>query len=374
MEHPGLYIHVPFCKSKCGYCDFYSVTGLNDIPEYIKALLEEISIYSNENWHFDSVYIGGGTPSLLDPADIAKILTRLRKNFPIAADAEITLEANPADIHGLFLTSLRQAGINRLNLGIQSFDDCMLHFLGRRHTAIQAIESIRQARTVGFDNIGLDLIFGIPGQTLEAWQNTLYEALALLPEHLSCYQLNLENHTPLGQRHGQNEFSLPNEEQQYVFLAATADILEDAGYVQYEISSFARDGGYKSRHNGKYWRHIPYLGLGPAAHSFSGSRRWWNHASLKSYLSDLGAGRRPVAGEELLTAAEYKLETRFLALRTREWAPLGIIMERHEGADDGPKNEIMDELEKQGFIVVRDGYFQPTRRGLAVADRLALIL
>jgi oxygen-independent coproporphyrinogen-3 oxidase len=373
MAQPGLYIHVPFCETKCGYCDFYSVTSLSDIPEYIKAVLEEISLYSHDFKCFDTIYIGGGTPSLLSCSALSEILAQARDTFSIAADAEITVEVNPADAHPHFLTSLRRTGVNRLNLGIQSFDESILRFLDRRHTPRQALESIAQTRSAGFNNIGLDLIYGIPDQSLLSWKDTLSLALSFEPEHLSCYQLSLEGDTPLGRRHQNGEFALPDEDGQVDFFMTTADILEDAGYLHYEVSNFARDESCKSRHNQKYWRHIPYLGIGPAAHSFFSERRWWNHRSIKQYLLELQKGKRPVEGSEQLTLSQKRLETCFLGLRTGDGIPMRHFSEQ-QNTPHPEKSKILDELVRQGLIVIRNGFLKPTRRGLAVADRLALIL
>jgi oxygen-independent coproporphyrinogen-3 oxidase len=373
MAQPGLYIHVPFCETKCGYCDFYSVTSLSDIPDYIKAIVEEMSLYVHNFDCFDTIYIGGGTPSLLSGAALSEMLTQARNTFSIAADAEITVEVNPADTHPNFLESLQRTGVNRLNLGIQSFDENVLRFLDRRHSHKQALESIEQARTAGFDNIGLDLIYGIPNQSLLSWKNTLTRALSFEPEHLSCYQLSLGDDTPLGRRHQDGEFALPDEDGQIDFFMTTADILEEAGYLHYEVSNFARDESCKSRHNQKYWRHSPYLGLGPAAHSFFAEKRWWNHRSIKQYLRDLREGRRPVEGSEQLTHSQKRLETCFLGLRTGEGIPMQHFAEQQHSPRPG-KSTAPDELVRQGFIVIQDGFLKPTRRGLAVADRLALML
>jgi oxygen-independent coproporphyrinogen-3 oxidase len=373
MTWPGLYIHVPFCKRKCSYCNFYSVTTLSDIPEYIKAILEEISLYAYEFKFFDTIYIGGGTPSLLSCDALSEILTQVRNTFTIAADAEITVEVNPADAHSHFLTSLRRTGANRLNLGIQSFDESILRFLDRRHTPKQALQSIAQARAAGFENIGLDLIYGIPDQSPFSWKDALSQALSFDPEHLSCYQLSMEGDTPLGRRYQNSSFALPDEDEAFELFMTTSDILEDAGYLHYEVSNFARDESCKSRHNQKYWHHIPYLGIGPAAHSFSGQGRWWNHRSIKQYMLDILEGRRPVEGSEQLTISQKRLETCFLGLRTGEGIPMQHFSEQ-QNTPQPEKRKILDELVRQGLIVIRDGLLKPTRRGLAVADRLALIL
>jgi len=375
MFRPGLYIHVPFCQSKCNYCNFYSIKPNGNLPEYIHAILEELSLYSDEFSVFDSIYIGGGTPSLLSPEAFSEILNHARKIFRIANNAETTVEINPADASLHFLTALRQTGVNRLNIGIQSFDVNILRFLNRRHNTGQAVQSIEQARMAGFDNIGLDFIYGIPSQSIQSWKETLSQALSFHPEHLSCYQLTLENETPLGRRHQKGEFTLPDEDKQAEFFMTTSDMLEAAGYQHYEISNFARNDGFRSRHNQKYWQHIPYLGIGPAAHSLSGNRRWWNHRSVEKYLIDVRKGKRPVEGSESLTPSQKRLETVFLGLRTSE----GIALKHFAEGDDAfssqqDKEKTLDDLVQQGLVVIRDGFIKPTRRGLAMADRLALIL
>jgi oxygen-independent coproporphyrinogen-3 oxidase len=374
MTRPGLYIHVPFCEKKCAYCNFYSVTSLNDIPEYVNAVLKELSLYNRDFSYFDTIYFGGGTPSLLSAAALSDVLIHVRKTFTIAADAEITAEINPGDADLQFLVSLRKMGVNRLNIGIQSFDEDILRFLDRRHTREQAIHSIEQARAAGFDNIGLDFMYGIPDQSLLSWKGDLSQALSFHPEHLSCYQLSLESDTPLGRRHQNNEFALPGEDEQAELFMLTSDILTGAGYLHYEVSNFSRDDRFKSRHNQKYWRHVPYLGIGPAAHSFSGQRRWWNHRSVKQYLLDLREDRRPLEASETLTLSQQRLEASFLGLRTGEGIPLQHFSEQQEDMSPHEREKVLELLVQRGLIVVRDGFLKPTRRGLAVADRLALML
>jgi oxygen-independent coproporphyrinogen-3 oxidase len=357
MAQPGLYIHVPFCEKKCAYCNFYSVTSLDDIPEYVNAALKELSLYKGDFSFFDTIYFGGGTPSLLSSAALSDILIHVRNTFTIADDAEITVEINPGDADLHFL-----------------FDEDILRFLDRRHTCEQAIHSIEQARATGFDNIGLDLIYGIPDQSLSSWRDALSQALSFHPEHLSCYQLSLEDETPLGRKHQNNEFALPGEDEQAELFMLTSDILTGAGYLHYEVSNFACGDGFKSRHNQKYWRHDPYLGIGPAAHSFSGQRRWWNHRSVKQYLLDLREDRGPLEASETLTLSQLSLEASFLGLRTGEGIPLQHFSEQHENMSPREREKLLDLLVQQGLIVVRDGFLKPTLRGMAVADRLALML
>ena len=209
---PGLYIHIPFCIRKCGYCDFYSVTSRSAIPDYLEALFKEMTMYRGDFDPFDTVYVGGGTPSLLSSEQGKAVLSEIRSNFDLAPDSEITLEANPADLTLSFLESLREIGVNRLNIGVQSFDQEILDFLGRRHSVAQGVSAIQDARQAGFRNLGVDLIYGVPGQQVTSWLETLDQAVGFEPEHLSCYQLTVEPHTPLGKRYGQKEFSLPSED------------------------------------------------------------------------------------------------------------------------------------------------------------------
>jgi len=225
---PGLYIHIPFCRSKCGYCDFYSVTELASISGFIDALIEEMGMCSEIFKSFDTVYFGGGTPSMLPLNQIERILNGVCSHFNLLPDTENTLEANPGDLDLAYLTSLRNLGINRVNIGVQSFNEEILKFLGRRHSVGQALSALEDSRKAGFSNLGLDLIYGVPGQDKALWLKTLNQAVSLLPEHLSCYQLTIEPRTPLGKRHAQGEFSLPSEDLQYDFFMMTSETLERA--------------------------------------------------------------------------------------------------------------------------------------------------
>ena len=370
---PGLYIHIPFCLSKCPYCDFYSSTSISAVPDFLNGLSKEMEMVRNRFDPFDTVYIGGGTPSLLNPEQLERILTRIRENLHLISDAEITIEANPADLNQSFLESMREIGINRINIGVQSFDEKVLGFLGRRHSIKQAISAIEVSRKAGFHNIGLDLIYGVPEQNVESWLDTLKQAATFLPEHLSCYQLTLEAKTPLGIRCQAGEFSVPGEELQYEFFMKTSEFLRDAGYTHYEVSNFARGQEYASRHNQKYWDHSPYLGLGPSAHSFYGNQRWWNHRSLEKYLTAIHAGNLPVQETETLTMEQLRLEALCLGLRTKR----GVFLQgfKNQYAYDlfTEKKELLAKLEEEGFISIRDGFLSPTQTGLALADSLSLI-
>lgn len=274
------------------------------------------------------------------------------------------------------LAALRRAGVNRLNIGCQSFDDESLAFLGRRHRARQAVETIHMTRDAGFNNLGIDLIYGLPGPPGDAfaiWLATLRTALAFHPEHLSCYQLTVETDTPLADLCRKGEIALPDRDIQARYFSRTADILEEAGYLHYEVSSFALGNRFHSRHNSKYWNHTPYLGLGPAAHSFDGRQRRWNHRSVTAYLKDLAAGKPPVADSELLSDEQLRLEALFLGLRTRRGIDLADVKRRYGEDLLVEKEKILKKLKEEKLVEIRNGFLVPTRAGMAVADSLALI-
>ena len=370
---PGLYIHIPFCLSKCHYCDFYSLTSISAVPDFLDALFKEMEMYRNRFNSFDTVYIGGGTPSLLSPQQLENILVRIGENFDLISDSEITVETNPADLNRSYLESIREIGINRINIGVQSFDQKVLNFLGRRHSLMQALSAVEASRKAGFHNIGLDLIYGVPGQSIDSWLDTLKQAVAFSPEHLSCYQLTLEPKTPLGKRYQAGEFSIPGEELQYEFFMKTSQFLEGAGYIHYEVSNFARGTELASRHNQKYWDHSPYLGLGPAAHSFQDNQRWWNHRCLDQYLAAINAGNLPIEETETLTMEQLRLEALYLGLRTKKGVCLQDFKNRYHFDLFTEKKKMLDKLQEEGFISIQEGHLSPTPTGLAVADSLSQI-
>jgi putative oxygen-independent coproporphyrinogen III oxidase len=365
-SYPGLYIHIPFCKTKCPYCDFYSITSTDQIPAFLAALNAEARLYRHQFPAFDSLFLGGGTPSWLGEAHLAALMKNLRRAFAFAPDTEITLEANPDDLTADQLTLFRDLGLNRLSLGVQSFDEAELRFLKRRHTAAQTVRALSLIRAAGFTNLGLDLIYGLPGQSLDAWINTLKTALSFAPEHLSCYQLTLAPETPMGRLAAAGRLNLPDEETQRQFFLLTADFLTAQGYLHYEVANFAREEPYVCRHNLKYWTRTPYLGLGPAAHSFQAGRRWWNFSSVEQYCASLNVGAAPLAGSETLTPAQIRLETLCLGFRTRAGVSLEIIREQPRGG------AILAELTQAGLLRVDRGRVIATPQGLVVADALPL--
>jgi oxygen-independent coproporphyrinogen III oxidase len=363
---PGLYVHVPFCRSKCHYCDFYSVTSRERVDEWLGGLRREARHYQDRFPTFATLYLGGGTPTLLAPHHVEKLFEHLHNHFHFAADAEVTIEANPDDITADLLTCLAGLGVNRISLGVQSFDDGMLRFLGRRHTGRQADEAITRIRRAGFDNVGLDLIYGLPGQSEPAWLEQLAHAVQLQPEHLSCYQLTLDAKTPLGRMLQNGMIQNLEEETERSFFLQTSRFLEDQGFTHYEVSNFARGDRFRSRHNCNYWNHTPYLGLGPGAHSFLDGERWWNIRSLDAYCRVLAEGGVAVAGQELLTSEQLLLETLFLGFRTRD----GVAMEKL-GACPGAR-ELQIRLVAEGLLRIADGRLSPTPAGMVVADHMPL--
>jgi oxygen-independent coproporphyrinogen-3 oxidase len=371
--HAGLYIHVPFCRSKCAYCDFYSITDNSKVEGYRHALSREMALYRDFAPRFDTVYIGGGTPSCLPPRQLAEILRNVRLNFVIVPDSEITVEVNPGDVVETSMRELYDAGFNRVSIGVQSFDDRLLGFLGRRHDGRDGRLAVEAARKAGFINLGIDLIYGVPGQSLVLWQETMETALGFIPEHLSCYELTLEQGTPRHPRIKGGETELPGEDEGYRFFSMTSDYLEERGYTHYEVSNFTRHHSLASRHNSKYWNHTPYLGLGPAAHSFKDNRRWWNHRSLDRYTQDVEDGRPPLGGEENLAPDELCLEALYFGFRTIKGIHGPDFTERYGMDLLREKGPALRCLRDEGLVILEGNCLAPTRKGLALADRLCLL-
>lgn len=365
----GLYVHIPFCKTKCPYCDFYSVTDQKQhVKRFLKALATEMSLQPDGFSDFDSIYLGGGTPSCLEDKDLEYIFAALHRHFSFSEDTEITMEVNPDDITADKLRNYRDFGVNRISVGVQSFDEKDLLFLGRRHTAKKAREAINLIQEAGFKNFGIDLMNGLPEQTLKRWEATLQEAISLRPVHISCYQLTVADSTPFGKMFRSGNLSIASEKRQRDIFLFTSKLLTEKGYVHYEISNFARGMKYRSRHNMKYWDHTPYLGLGPAAHSFIGNRRWWNSANVSQYYVAVERKKNAITGIETLSAEQLDLETLLLGVRTRKGVSLKDIKAIH-----------LDQVQLQRFI--RSGKFKmnrgrliPTIYGYLMADRLPVLL
>ncbi len=316
---------------------------------------------------FDSIYLGGGTPSLLSKEELTKLIDLLYTHFTFSQDSEITIEVNPEDVTLQKLTFFRDLGINRISLGVQTFNDSELACLRRRHTVRQTIQAIEWIKTSGFTNIGIDLMYGIPEQTDADWIKTLQTALTYEPAHLSCYQLTFEEGTPFSKMFSEGRIKPLSKERERRFFLLTSAYLENNGYVHYEISNFAKSDEYKSRHNQKYWNHAPYLGLGPGAHSFLGGKRWWNSKSVTHYYQTLKEGKLSIAGSENLSDEQYRIETLYLGLRTRDGIDLQIISNQQQS------KSILNQLKESGLATVKAGKVIPTREGFLVADTLTYL-
>ena len=323
----GIYVHVPFCRSKCQYCDFYSLTTKDDnlLDGYLDAVCDHIKEAGPlaPNYKVDSIYFGGGTPSFFGADGLAIILTAIRRHFDVTADAEITFEANPDSVSDKLLHRLRAEGFNRVSLGIQCDNDEILKRIGRPHTYAQAVSAFQRIRKAGFRNISVDLIYGLPGQTLQGWQDTLDHVLQLNPEHISCYGLKLEEGTPLYEY--RDYANLPDDDAQADMYLAAVETLRGRGFKQYEISNFCRKG-LQSRHNLKYWTGGEYLGFGPSASSDFAGKRFTLIRDLHAYILGIREG-----GEVMEDVQEIPLRERageYLMLRLR--TSLGISREEYE--------------------------------------------
>lgn len=317
----GLYVHLPFCRQKCFYCDFPSYAGQEGrMAVYVEALLGELAREGaplRAAWGPPrTVYLGGGTPTALPPALMERLLAGLREFLAAAPDAlEFTCECNPGTVDAAYLSLLRAGGVNRLSLGVQTFDDALLRRIGRIHTAAQARAAVRQARAAGFRNLSLDLMYGLPGQTLAGLEMSVRQALALAPQHISIYGLQVEEGTPFARAQAAGRLALPSDEESEAMYDYMTTALPVAGYARYEISNFARPG-FESRHNLGYWQDVPYLGVGAAAHSYLDGQRYENPRGIEEYLAALRESGRARREEEPLTRATSMEEFAFLALRT----------------------------------------------------------
>ncbi|WP_373498442.1 radical SAM family heme chaperone HemW [Desulfococcus sp.] len=354
-EPGGIYIHVPFCVRKCAYCDFYSNTDLSLIPSFLDALCREIRrADAPPGLAFDTLYLGGGTPSVLAPDQIGHILEAVRGRFAVRPDPEVTLEANPGTVTPGTLAAFRRMGVNRINIGVQSFSEAGLRFLGRIHTAEEARLAVRWAREAGFENIGLDLIYGLPKQTEGDWIADMAAAAALAPHHLSCYMLTYEAGTPLTRRMAEGRFRPLSEDRVGGLFLTTIRFLAEKGYAQYEVSNFACSAEKRARHNRKYWSFAPYLGFGPSAHSFIPPERRWNIASLEEYLAFSAAGKPAVAGREVLSYAQQIIEVVFLGLRQNDGIRISDFEEGFGLGFEETFGGVLSELRKNGWLKTDD--------------------
>jgi len=371
-DYSGLYLHVPFCRNKkCLYCDFYSIASLAMLREWFDAVLTESDLYSSYNYNcfkkIDTLYIGGGTPSILENKLLFAIIENIRNNFNLSADLEITLEANPNDITSHNLDLWHRMDINRISLGVQSIDDKVLLFLGRSHSSEDAMNAINIICEHGKFSLGIDLIYGYPGQSLSEWEALLKRIIEYNPAHLSCYQLTYEDATTLGKMKKNGLIKSLTEEEEYRFFMETSQYISGNGYLHYEVSNYAKTYDNISKHNLKYWQRKPYLGLGPSAHSFDGSQRWWNVSSIKRYVKMVSSGHQPIEQYEQLTDEQSFIETVSLGLRS---PIIGIC----EDTLSQKNKKNIEQLIYSGHLFSKEGKFFPTLKGMAVADSLSVML
>ena len=366
----GLYIHIPFCRSKCRYCSFVSFECREaDIPGYLDALKKELARRAHGE-HLRSIYFGGGTPSLLPVESMSDLLLAIKALFFVDKSCEITVEANPGTVDEAYLRTLRENGVNRLSLGVQSFHDRELELLGRIHTAEQAREVLRFARSAGFDNVNIDLIYGIPGQTVYDWRKTLDKALEMSPEHISLYALSLEPDTPMQEEINKKKLPGINSDLGADQYEVVEDLLESNGYKHYEISNWAKQGR-ECRHNIGYWQNLPYLGAGVAAHSWLGGHRIANVKDIDTYIESFtdDAVSMPDMDEEI--SPELQLaETVILGLRLCDGVCVSDLRDRFD-------RDILTDYERQvgemtdlGLVEYTGGYLKLTRRGYLLSNEV----
>jgi len=384
----SLYVHIPFCRSKCVYCDFNSYAGQEAlIPAYVEALLREAEAWSGfyAGTTVETLFFGGGTPSLTPPAEMKRLMEGLRQRFAIAAEAEVSLEANPESVHFDYLRGLRDLGVNRLSLGVQSFDDEELRLLGRIHSAAEAEAAYGAARQAGFENVGLDLIFGLPQQELESWQQSLEKAIRLGPDHLSLYALTVEENTPLGRAVAANRAWEPDEDAQAEMYEESEDRLEAVGYDHYETSNWAWPG-HRCRHNLTYWETRPYLGLGAGAHSYLSGCRFATTPLPQDYIEliqasgpaeerdgGLNLSKMPqVTSLERLSEQTEMSDTMILGLRLTDGVSRERFRERFGvGLEERYSQEISD-LTRLGLLEMDSKSVRVTKRARLLANEALL--
>ena len=362
----SLYVHIPFCTKKCLYCDFVSFPGREDMHRrYVDALLSEMKQRGGKRLR--TVYIGGGTPTCLDPGLLRRVLEGVDRCFDTSGCVEKTIEANPGTLSAGMLETLKEGGINRLSIGLQSWHMEELRTLGRTHDRQAFVQSFYKARELGFDNINIDLIFGIPGQTLQSWRETLEAVAGLAPEHISCYSLKIEEDTPFYRMVAEGTLKEPDTDLDRDMYHYAVEYLDGRGYERYEISNFAQKGR-ECVHNMVYWDNRPYIGVGIAAHSHQDGMRMWNTPDLHRYCSMLGSGKLPEEGSEVLSPETGMFETIFLGLRTR-WGINFQEFERKFGTDIRKLySRQLERLKKDGLIEIGQESLWLTPRGIDLSN------
>ena len=364
----GLYIHIPFCRQRCNYCAFYSSTLYNIQQKYVDALCKEIVLRKEYtgNQAIGTIYLGGGTPSTLTAEQLESIFGTIYNHYPIAPNPEVTIECNPDDLTPEFLTALRRMPVNRISMGIQSFNDAQLKRLGRRHDAAKARQAVANARTAGYDNISIDLMFALPGSNRAEWQETLDTAIALHPDHISAYNLMYEEGTPLHRALERGDFQELSEEENLEQFRMLIDSMKAAGYRHYEISNFALPGR-ESRHNSSYWNDTPYIGCGAAAHSYNGNSREWNIADIKAYIEGMESGCRDYEIENLTEEESYN-DPILTRLRTADGIPLQWMKEKFNDKLNGYMLRAAEKEIALGNLKEENGHLSLTEKGIFISD------
>jgi len=367
----GIYIHIPYCRQACHYCDFHFSTEQGTKSAFVDALLKEMELQRNylNGEKIETIYFGGGTPSLLSDFELGKIIEELFRLFPIDSDAEITLEANPDDLSEEKIAELKSSPVNRLSIGVQSFFEEDLRWMNRVHNQEQARTSIKQAQDAGFENISIDLIYGLPESTIDKWEENLITAFSLNVQHLSCYCLTVEPRTALAHFISTGKSKAPNEVQGALQFEMLMKKIKEHGWMHYEISNFASSTKFISQHNSSYWQGKKYLGLGPSAHSFNGTSRQWNVANNHRYIESMGREIIPFEKEEL-TATQRINERIMTELRTM-W---GLRISDFELSVSDLLEEKSHAFIKGGFLKLDDEVLGLTDRGKLIADKIALEL
>jgi len=367
----GIYLHIPFCKQACHYCDFHFSTSTQNQDDIINAIISEIELREGylKDKLIETIYFGGGTPSLLTGGQVKKMLDKIREVYSVGQNAEITLEANPDDLNYIKLEQLKQVGINRLSIGIQSFIERDLSFMNRSHTKDQATKCVSNAQAIGFDNISIDLIYGVPNQTNEEWRNNLRQAISLNIQHISSYCLTVEPKTTLAHMVKKKQVLQVTDEVAEKQFKMLIETLAENGFEQYEISNFAK-GGFISLHNSNYWKGVEYIGLGPSAHSFDGNSRQWNFANNNRYMKSLENANLDFE-REILTEEQKYNEYILTNLRTKWGLDENQIIQRFSLKISDFFQKEVKKHQKDGFLIQNQKLFKLTNKGQFLADRIA---
>jgi oxygen-independent coproporphyrinogen-3 oxidase len=374
MKSAGIYIHIPFCAIKCMYCDFYSIADREEsIPRFVNALISEIQRcqIDTTEWKIDTIFIGGGTPSLLEAKQIESILEALAAKYDLSSVKEFTIEANPGEAPKERLRDFCSFGINRISMGVQSLEPKLLKFLTRIHSVEQVFETFENARAVGFENVNCDLIYAIPGQSWEIWERDLNRIIELEPNHISAYTLTLEKGTDLFTLVKNKKVTMPKDGQTGEWFLKTHEMMKMNGYASYEISNFSRSG-MECEHNLHYWRIHPYLAFGPSAHGFDGTNRWNNSRSLDQYLQQIESDSSPVSMKETLSEKDRLNELIGFGLRMNEGINLKRIPEKYQ--NEFNNNFIIAENKWEGCFIKKDESISLTPTGMAYSDGIGIDL